>query len=165
MITLEELNQKFEYDPKTGDLSWKGRKYSRGYVGVRPGKVAGWMSTDGYRKITINYRQYFIHRVVWMMTYGEMPGGLLDHIDGDKTNNRIENLREADFSQNCANRKTQSNNSTGLKGVTLNHGRWVARISFRGKRRTIGSFGTKQEAHEAYLERAKELHGQFARAS
>lgn len=165
MITASELNDRFIYNPKTGELSWRPRKYSKGYSGVRPGKKAGWMSPQGYCKITINTKQYFLHRIVWMMVYGKFPDRLLDHIDGDKTNNRLSNLREADFSQNCANRKIQSNNVTGLKGVSLNHGRWVAKIAFRGKRYHIGSFPTREEAYKAYLDRAHQLHGQFARAA
>lgn len=164
MITVQELREKFHYSPKTGSLTWRARKYSRGYKGVLPGKEVGWPSVAGYMKVCINYKHYFLHRIIWALVYGEFPRGQIDHIDGDKANNRITNLREADPSQNCANRKLHSNNRHGMKGVTPSYGRWTARVAFRGKRHHIGTFDTQQEAYAAYLNHAEKIHGEFARA-
>lgn len=93
----------------------------------------------------------------------------VDHIDGNKSNNRIDNLRPASVSQNAWNSKKRVNNTSGYKGVSFNApGRerpWMASIGVNGKRKTIGRYETAEEAHQAYCAAAQALHGEFARAA
>lgn len=91
---------------------------------------------------------------------------LIDHINGDKSDDRIENLRPATYAENARNKTIQRNNKTGLKGVSFNPRYkmpWVTQISLNGQRQFYGRFMTKEEAAEAYKENAKKLHGQFYR--
>jgi hypothetical protein len=94
-----------------------------------------------------------------------MPVGFLDHINGDKLDNRIANLRLSTNAENSRNRPATRRNSTGYKGVYLDSytGRWKAQINVDGKNRNLGRFDTPEEAHAAYREAAEQWHGAFAR--
>lgn len=162
MIAVERLRELLEYDPATGDLIWR---VSRGN-GVR-GAVAGRVrASDGYRDLGIERKYYMAHRIVWALCKGEMPDGILDHIDGDRLNNRIENLRLSDNSLNQANAKPRRN-SSGLKGVTWqkSNKKWQASIKVRGKSIYLGSYDTPEEAHQKYIEAARAHFGEHARAA
>ena len=89
----------------------------------------------------------------------------LDHINMDRADNRISNLRETDNAQNMHNRCAQSNNTSGFKGVSYDKARslYAAEISYKGEKYHIGRFSTAIEAHEAYKRAATKLHGEFAR--
>jgi hypothetical protein len=93
---------------------------------------------------------------------------VIDHINGDRLDNRIENLRTATYSQNSANAKRHSRNTSGLKGASKRFkngkwtGRWQASITYQRKQINLGYFDTKEEAHAAYLEAARRLQGEFA---
>lgn len=146
----------FGYDPVNGRVVWladKGR--------ARKGEEAGSVTSLGYRSLEIAGRKYQTHRVAWLLMTGSWPAFDIDHIDGNRLNNSFSNLREANRSENCQNRKVRSGSVSGAKGVywhKKNH-KWCA--SIRGK--YLGSFKTIDEASEAYRRAAKELHGQFAR--
>lgn len=105
------------------------------------------------------------HRVAWFLHYGRFPNGELDHIDGDKANNRIENLRVATRSQNTAYRGKTKRNTSGFKGVCWHRRdkRWRASIGSKGRRLDLGSFSTPEEAFEAYKAAAVHHHGEFAK--
>lgn len=107
------------------------------------------------------------HQLAWLLSHDEWPPRNIDHIDMDRANNRLSNLRLATPSQNGANRGRQKNNSSGLKGVAWNKGakRWRAQIKANGKRRHLGYFDTAEEAHAAYQEAAASLFGDFARTA
>ena len=89
----------------------------------------------------------------------------IDHIDGDKLNNKFENLRLATESQNCSNRKRKSNNSSGYKGVYRMGKKWAAQITANKCRKFLGVFDTPQNAYQEYLKHAAVMHGEFARAA
>jgi hypothetical protein len=96
---------------------------------------------------------------------GEWCSVMIDHRDGNPSNNRWSNLRRATVSQNNANRRLHRNNKCGFKGVVQNHiGRWVASIYKNGQRHHLGCFATAQEAHAAYVAAARKLFGEFARS-
>ncbi|XNY05194.1 HNH endonuclease (plasmid) [Sinorhizobium meliloti] len=101
-----------------------------------------------------------------MYVYGEWPDRLIDHRNGDTGDNRLANLRAADRSQNGANSRVSRNKATGYKGAYLEArtGKWMAQISPKGKRLTIGRFDTAEAAHAAYMAKAREVFGDFARA-
>ena len=127
----------------------------------------GFTSTtlNGYRQGRIFSRQYYAHRVIWCIYYGEWPPNQIDHINGVRTDNSIGNLRLAVNSQNGRNRGKQSNNTSGYKGVSYykSRGVWEANIQADGVKRRIGYFKTAEDAHQAYCERSKIIHGQFSR--
>lgn len=102
-----------------------------------------------------------------MYIYNRWPNYILDHIDGNRANNKLSNLREATQSQNCANAKLRSNNTSGFKGVYYHPktGKWKSQIKKDGVSRHLGLFPTPEEAHKAYVKAAKELFGEFARGS
>lgn len=117
-----------------------------------------WGTATGRRTVIIR-----IHRVIFLMHYGYMPE-VVDHINGDITDNRIENLRAATLSQNSINRAVSSRNKLGVKGVVYD-GRlkkYVAYIKANGKQTRIGAYSTVAEAAEAYNTKAQELHGDYA---
>ena len=115
---------------------------------------------DGYVLNFIKGKVYREHRLIWLYVYGEMPNGILDHINRIKTDNRIENLRIVSFSENRQNIGKLATNKSGLKGVWFNNKakNWCASICADKKKYFVGSFPTKEEAYEAYKTYAKKLH-------
>lgn len=123
--------------------------------------VYGYIDSQGYIQVNIGYVNYRAHRVIWEMLKGPIPEGLVvDHIDGNKGNNRISNLRLATPMQNAANSKGFG---ACPKGVKKHKDKFQARIGYKGKRYHLGSFATPEEAKSAYDAKAKELHGEFAK--
>lgn len=153
-IISDDIREHVEYDPATGKFWWKDEP--------------GCISTNGYRYIRVKGKMRLAHRMAWTIYYGEEPDGMVDHINGDRLDNRIENLRIADYSQNSANARRHSRNTSGFKGASkvLKKGRWTGRwqasITVRNKQMNLGYFDTAEQAHEAYLDAARKHHGEFA---
>lgn len=102
-ITLDNICQLLDYDPVTGIFLWKLP------VGnTSTGKQAGTLKPDGYIRIQVNGRLYYAHRLAWLMAYGEWPSNIIDHIDGDRKNNSLANLRNATLTENNRSRKRVS---------------------------------------------------------
>ena len=120
------------------------------------------LDRDGYVRVRIMGKEYRAHRLIWEMFRGEIPTEtLVDHIDGDRLNNRIENLRLATRQQNNANSIGRS--KIGLpKGVTVSNSKYRARLTYNGKTLCLGTYATIEEAKAAYDIKARELHGEFA---
>ena len=178
VIDANHLRLLFDYEPTTGIVRHKRRepdqfrphqmgtdKLSSIWNEKHSGKIAGSVNADGYRRILIYKRTYLAHRVVWAFFYGTWPTKHLDHINGNRDDNRIENLREASARENMHNRKLQADNTTGFKGVIRDGYRFRARIKVNGKQTSLGSFKTAEEAHTAYCAAADKHYGEFARAS
>ena len=157
--SAQRLTELFKYIPKTGEFIWR-------VPGPNRRGIAGTTHVKGYRQIRIDGILYMAHRVAWMMTYGCWPAGQLDHINGDKADNRITNLREATNGQNKANTfKAQKNSISGIKGVhQWRSDRWTAQIRADGKRYYLGSFKTPEEARMAYADAAARYFGEFAQS-
>jgi len=102
-------------------------------------------------------------RIMHRMIVNAPDGMLVDHINGDTLDNRKENLRICTPSENIRNSKRRSTNTSGFKGVNFQCGKWMARIMIHQKRYNLGLFDTPEEAHKAYCDKAKELHGEYAR--
>lgn len=157
-ITSEYIQSLLRYSPETGEFFWL---VSRG--SVRSGKRAGGLNR-GYIQIRVNKKFYKAHRLAWLVMTGAWPKGRLDHKNGIIGDNRWCNLRRATHSQNMANRRINKNNTSGMKGVSQRKpGSYRAYVNKDGKRFYLGSFASAEAAHSAYLKKAKELHGKFAR--
>lgn len=160
------LHECFSYDPWTGDLTWKERpiehfKSSRGRNianATYAGKIAGAMS-HGYNSVVIGASGYRAHRIIWAMVYGEWPKDQIDHINLDRTDNRIANLRLATNGENSCNRFSQSNNKCGYKGVSYHKasGKYEAKVS----KVYLGLFQTAELAYAACCAARESMHGEF----
>ena len=159
-MTQDELKEILDYDPETGIFRWKVSKNQHAKIG----EVAGTLHPSGYRYVKINEKPYPEHRLAWLYVYGKWPEDMIDHINGFKDDNRIENLREATRSENFCNRTKYNNNTSGIKGVCWHKisKKWQARIRINNKNKHLGLFDSPEEAYEAYCKAAKELHGEFA---
>jgi HNH endonuclease len=160
--SFERVREVLDYDPRTGILTWRKKRGGKG----RAGAVAGCISSEGRIKISIDGVQYKAHRIIWLWMTGHAPSERIDHRDMNQSNNAWVNLRLATNSENMANRGPQLNNkSSGLKGAyRMWHGRWYSRISKDGIDYYLGIFDTAEEARAAYIKKAEELYGEFARA-
>lgn len=154
-ITVERLREVLSYDPAKGALHWKVRMGMRGQVG----SVAGYLH-NGYVELGFDgARGIKAHRAAWAITFGSWPDGEVDHINGNKADNRLQNLRIVSTAQNHQNmRAARSDNKTGLLGVDIHKGRPRAQIQVDGKKRILGYFQTTNEAHAAYVEAKRQLH-------
>lgn len=158
--SIEHLNEIFVYHPNTGDLYWSELSKNK-----RKGRKCEVLSSKGYIRVSIDGRTYAAHRVVFAMATGKWPDDQIDHINGDKADNRISNLREANNRENNRNKKVFSNNRLGVKGVYKRpaSGRYQARIMHCGKSICLGTFLSKEDAIDAYNAAAILMHGEFAR--
>lgn len=154
-ITPEYLSSVFKYDPETGDLSWRDAHTNR----VKAGDVIRAKIGNGYYAVQLDCHRMRVHNVVWAMHYGKFPEGVIDHINGIKTDNRISNLRDVTHSQNAYNVGKQKNNTTGVKGVSRNGSGFKAEISAEKKSHYLGTFSSLDQAAQAYANAAKILHG------
>ena len=161
---LEELQRLFDYDQETGELRWKIKRTG----GTNAGDEAGYISNPGYRIISLKGRLCMAHRIAWTIANGTIPLELqVDHINGNKSDNRLVNLRLCNGSENCRNRPAPNRNKSGYKGVYWwkEKAAWRADIKVEGKHHYLGTFDTPELAHMAYCKAAAELHGEFARAA
>ena len=168
-ITADQLRAILDYDPETGEFRWRETAHkSKMWNTKYAGEIAGGKATSGrnttYLAIGIEGRRYYAHRLAWLYIHGEWPPAVIDHVDGDGSNNAIANLRLATNRENQANRGRQRNNATGYKGVHFETwtGKYKAKIQHSGKTYNLGRFETPEEAHEAYEAAASRLHGDFA---
>lgn len=155
-ITQSHLKRVLEYDAATGVFR---ATVARGKSTLR--SVVGSVSR-GYVTITIDYISYPAHRLAWLYVHGEWPCKFIDHVNGDRSDNRIANLRDVDQSINLQNqRRARSNNSVGLLGVGHADSRirpYKARIVVDRKEVHLGLFTTPRRAHDAYLRAKRRLH-------
>jgi hypothetical protein len=161
-LTRRRLRELLHYDPDSGEFHWRERT---GYF-IAAGRIAGGVNAhSGYRQIWVDGRIYPAHQLAWLYMAGRWCRPMIDHRDGDRANNRWNNLRRATRSENNANRGLQRNNRSGFKGVSLKSGKWRARIRQNGRLHSLGSFPTPQAAHAAYAAAARKLFGEFARVA
>ena len=142
--TAAELRADFSYDPDTG--------YLTRISGQRPGHRVGYLHKRGYVMVSYLARIYLAHRVAWCLAHGAWPAGEIDHINGDKADNRLVNLRDVSPQENSQNRHgALRSNRTGLLGVTpTKSGGYMARLFVRGQRHYLGVHATAEAAHEVY---------------
>lgn len=158
MLTQERLRGLLRYDPETGVFT---SLVNRGPLA--PGDVVGTPHHSGYKQIRVDGRIYLAHRLAWLYVHGEFPPGDIDHINRNKQDNRIVNLRPATRSENNFNAPVRRHNVAGIKGVrrTKNGSRWEARARIAGHERSLGTYDTPEEASAAYQSFARHHHGEF----
>ena len=156
----EDLWELFSYNPLTGNLHYRVRTANH----LQVGDAVKGIDSNGYRRAGIKGTNYRAHRLVWTWISGEDPQELrIDHKNGDTLDNRLWNLRKATVAQNAANSRRYQTNTSGFKGISKSYGKWQAAIRCNGVKKSLGVFSTPEEAHQAYCEAAKRLHGDFAR--
>lgn len=168
------VDESLAYDPKTGKFRWRRRPLHHfpnqricNICNTRDaGKVAGNVS-NGYIYIRLRNnggKLFPAHRLAWLLTHGEPIPAEIDHINGNRSDNRIANLRAATRGENAANNRTRTDSAVGLKGVTRHpNGRFRVKVGAHKQQHHIGYFATLEEAVAARREAAERLHGEFAR--
>jgi hypothetical protein len=148
MLTSTQIQSLFNY--RDGKLYWKVFKGPNATVG----SIAGNNRKDGYCRINIDGKGQLAHRLIWLWHGRELPANMeIDHINNNKSDNRIENLRLATRLQNEHNKPK--------KGYRFEAGKWRARIKVNGKQKHLGMFDTEDEARLAYLSAAKQIQGAY----
>lgn len=149
-IARDRVLELLRLDHETGQFYWKKNK-----ARAIAGEMAGTVRNNGYRSLQIDGIRFLCHRLVWLVVHGEFPKYVIDHIDGDRLNNRPENLRDVPERLNFHNNlhKMRPNNTSGFKGVTWSkaHGKYHAQMMVNRKHIFLGSFASAKDAHECYL--------------
>lgn len=160
-ITAEHLRDVWKYDPDTGVVTW-AKKTCRKVIAGRP---VGSPHNGGYLHTSQMGEVHLLHRLIWLWVYGEWPPSHIDHVNGDRRDNRLINLRLADPSQNTANQKQRADNTSGVRGVCWSNHRkaWIAQIQWRGRHRYLGQYASLEAASEAYRSAAAKMFGEFVR--
>lgn len=156
-LSVERLKQLLDYDPLTGVFIWKETRNNR----VRSGMRAGcFVSTEVrlYEYIRIDGVTHPAHRLAWLYMYGYFPK-MIDHINGDASDNRVKNLRETNNFQNSQNHDGKSKKSKLPLGVYfIREGKYRSLITYNGKRKHLGYFDTIEEASNSYTKARKIFH-------
>lgn len=151
------MHNLFEYEPTTGLVRWLVNKGP-----VKAGTLCGTPHSKGYLTVSVGGKQLMLHRVIWELVNGHIPDGYqVDHINGNKRDNRIANLRLAMTGQNLANRPVTNRNRLGIKGVSKYGRKYRAQLSCQGVR-YCRTYNTLEAAVAGYEAMAKEHHGEYA---
>lgn len=153
-IDHDRLKTLVAYDPKTGLFTWALPRRR-----CRPGDKAGCRMRNGYTVIRLDDQLFYAHRLAWFYVHKQWPAQQIDHVNGDRADNRLENLREATNAQNAQNhQKIRKTNTSGFSGVRRENKKWLAEIKVNYKPIRLGLFETPEEAHEVYLKAKQDLH-------
>lgn len=157
-ITAERVRELVSYSAETGIFRWKASR-----PGCRAGDVTGSRTANGYIRLHLDGVKFLAHRIAWLYVHGSFPSQDVDHINGDRTDNSIANLRDVSRSHNMQNRASANRNSrTGMLGVRINKNSrrapWSAVIKTAGKAIWLGSYASAEDAHAAYLSAKARLH-------
>lgn len=161
------LRALLDYDPESGTLTWKTRPLrsdGRPNNAIRPGSEAGWLDVStGYRRVGVLGTQIHAHRLAYFLFHDAWPEEI-DHVNGDKTDNRIANLRAASHAENLRNVKRRADNTSGHPGVSWSRRdkKWYAYIRVDGKTRSLGRHDTLEDAIAARRRGEIAFHATFA---
>ena len=159
-IELDRLRDVLDYTPETGVFTWKKRSGNNTYS---VGDTAGSINSNGHRQIQINSKRYLSHRLAWLYVYGNFPFLQIDHINRDRGDNRLINLRLATQEENQKNVSLRRDNTSGYKGVSWckNRKMWHSQARINGKNKSLGYYITPQLASQAYNTFCEISHGKF----
>lgn len=159
LIDYEKIKNYLSYDENTGIVVWKKTLSNRAISGSRAGCIQKGRKRI-YRVIRINKILYLEHRICWLLFFNEWPKDEIDHIDQDPTNNKILNLRVVNTQQNSTNRPIQSNNTSGIRGVSWNKktNKWISQIETNSINKYLGSFDSIEDAAISYANAKNKLH-------
>jgi hypothetical protein len=147
ILSQSRLQELLQYNEETGIFTWRihaGNRLSN--------SIAGSLCKRGYFDISVDGKNYRAHRLAWLYVYGNFPIGVIDHINGIKSDNRLVNLRDVTNAKNLLSfRKVSSNNTSGFLGVSKNHDGWRAEINVNVQKINLGTYPTKEEASIAYV--------------
>lgn len=175
-IDFEIASRTFEYCPDSGEFTWLPRirdefvsdqSFNR-WNSIFSGKPAFTnINAKGYAQAKVWGNRYLAHRVAWVLHYGRPPEFWIDHINGNRCDNRICNLRDVNPTQNGYNRSKNRNNTSGVKGVSYDkrHSKWKVRITMDGKCVNLGQFDLFDDAVSCYYQNYKLFHGEYGRVS
>lgn len=158
------LGELFTYNPDSGEVKHKTKRGS-----ARPGDVLKEIDKDGYLRtqVTINKKRLVIrvHRLAWFLHYGHWPSGVIYHINGLRTDNRAENMRDCSHGQNLMNRSEPANNTSGVKGVSWSERdqAWVAYLTINGHRIHLGQSKDKNKAVDIRHAGTDKYHGEYGK--
>ena len=145
------INELLSYDPATGLFTWKVQRRGRGKIGT----VAGTPHPKGYVRISIDHVDYLAHRLAWISVNGEIADDLvIDHKNGNRADNRLDNLRVVTGHQNANNQQARlAGEQRAMLGASFHKpsGKWISRVKVNGKDKYLGLFDTPEQANEAYL--------------
>lgn len=154
-LSHTDLLSVLHYNPETGTFTWikkTGRK-------IVPGTSAESLNYAGYIRIGINRSYHMAHRLAWFYVHGKWPANRIDHINGNRSDNRLQNLRDVSTATNQQNQRTHHrNNKVGLLGVRRGKTSFLAQITKSGRPIHLGCFDTKEEAHAAYIAAKRTMH-------
>lgn len=161
LLTREDVLALLTYDPITGEFHWKKRGH-----GIEDGSRAGYVNKRGYVEIMLGKVHYRAHRLAWLVVHGSWPSQMIDHINGVRDDNRIDNLRDVCNSLNQQNKRAagSNNRSSGLLGVRwcAQKQKWRGVINVDGCARHLGYFEEPLDAHRAYMDAKVRLHPGYA---
>jgi len=147
-ITAERIEELLSYNAETGIFTWKPR-------------IAGHRRSSGYVSIEIDGVEVKAHQLAWFLSHGEWPSTLIDHINGNPSDNRLCNLRDATHKINAENqRRAQKNSKSKMLGAQWNErlGKWQSAICVDGVKKHLGVFNTPEDAHAAYINAKRKMH-------
>lgn len=169
-VSIQDLRDGIAYDPSTGNAVWMPREVPmfggtlRGLARwnkIFSGRIVGSNDKNGYRRVNLAGRDWFVHRVVWAIYYGEWPVGCIDHINTVRDDNRISNLRQCTKAENSRNSRLVRS-ASGFRGVVSNGPKYQAQIRANGRGIYLGLFASPEAAAIAYDNAAERLHGKFS---
>ncbi len=154
-LTQDRLKRAVSYDPEIGKFTRLERAPKS-----PAGNEAGYLRPDGYRAIRIDSQKYLAHRLAWLYVHGEWPTECIDHIDRNRSNNRIANLRHVSKQEVNFDLQSRQGSSSRFVGVKFrkDRQRWTARITVDGKHHNLGCFASEEEAYAAYLAAKPKFH-------
>lgn len=158
-MTMTSVKVQELFDCRDGQLIWRKRPNAR----VAAGTVAGTINNIGYSVVAVLGKKVHAHRLIWLWHGRELPEQI-DHINGDRADNRIENLRASDYITNACNSKARPSNTSGVKNICWcnTYRKWVVQIIYGGGKKISGRFRDIEEAKRFATEKRAELHGEFA---
>jgi hypothetical protein len=160
IINQEYLKSRFNYNPETGEFVCI-KSFHKRFIG----KKVGSFDSKGYLRLNLHGKFYFIHRLAWLYMTGSWPEEMIDHIDHNQSNNKWNNLRQANRSQNMMNGIKHKDNKSGIKGVNWHSsvGMWRAKIQYNGKEIDLGHYDSKEAAARAYANAVVWYHNEYGR--